>query len=87
MCYSEMVNSEALIRNNMAAQALSLTCKEDRPLAMQVFGARVESMQKAAEILCSEKEFDFFKDGIIHHEEKAKQAAIEEEKQVKIKIE
>ena len=52
LCYSEMVNSEALIRNNKAAQALSLSCKEDRPLAMQVFGARVESMKKAAEILC-----------------------------------
>ena len=59
LCYSEMVNSEALIRNNKAAQALSLSCKEDRPLAMQVFGARVESMKKAAEILCKEHEFDF----------------------------
>ncbi len=59
LCYSEMVNSEALIRNNKAAQALSLSCKEDRPLAMQVFGARVESMKKAAETLCREHEFDF----------------------------
>lgn len=59
LCYSEMVNSEALIRNNKAAQALSLSCKKDRPLAMQVFGARIESMKKAAEILCREHEFDF----------------------------
>lgn len=59
LCYSEMVNSEALIRNNKAAQALSLSCEEDRPLAMQVFGARVQSMKKAAEILCREHKFDF----------------------------
>ncbi len=59
LCYSEMINSEALIRNNKAAQALSLSCTEDTPLAMQVFGARVESMKKAAEILCREHEFDF----------------------------
>jgi len=59
LCYSEMVNSEALIRNNLSAQRLAQTCKEDRPLAMQVFGARVESMKKAAELLIAEKEFDF----------------------------
>ncbi|MFA4855382.1 MAG: tRNA-dihydrouridine synthase family protein [archaeon] len=59
LCYSEMVNSEALIRNNLSAQRLAQTCKEDRPLTMQVFGARVESMKKAAELLIAEKEFDF----------------------------
>ncbi len=59
LCYSEMVNSEALIRNNKAARHLAQTCSEDRPLAMQVFGARVESMKKAAEILLREKQFDF----------------------------
>ena len=59
LCYSEMVNSEALIRNNLSAQRLAQTCKEDRPLSMQVFGARVESMKKAAELLIAEKEFDF----------------------------
>jgi nifR3 family TIM-barrel protein len=59
LCYSEMVNSEALIRNNKAAGHLAQTCLEDRPLAMQVFGARVESMKKAAEVLLREKQFDF----------------------------
>lgn len=59
LCYSEMVNSEALIRKNRAAARLAQTCPEDRPLAMQVFGARVESMRKAAEILLREKQFDF----------------------------
>jgi nifR3 family TIM-barrel protein len=59
LCYSEMINSEALIRNNLSVQRLAQTCREDRPLAMQVFGARVESMKKAAELLIAEKEFDF----------------------------
>jgi len=59
LCYSEMVNSEALVRNNLSVKRLAQTCSEDRPLAMQVFGARVESMKKAAELLIAEKEFDF----------------------------
>lgn len=59
LCYSEMINSEALIRNNLAAQRLAVSCKEDRPLGMQVFGARVESMCKAAEILVEKHDFDF----------------------------
>lgn len=59
LCYSELVNSEALIRNNKAAQRLALTSKDDRPLAMQVFGSRPESMKKAAEQLSETQEFDF----------------------------
>jgi len=59
LCYSEMINSEALIRNNLAARRLSQSCKEDRPLAMQVFGSRVESMKKAAELLLEQNSFDF----------------------------
>jgi nifR3 family TIM-barrel protein len=59
LCYSEMINSEAFIRNNLSAQRLAQTCSEDRPLAIQVFGARVESMKKAAEGLVAEKKFDF----------------------------
>jgi len=59
LCYSEMVNSEALIRNNSSAQRLAQTCSKDRPLAMQIFGARIESMVKAAKTLANEREFDF----------------------------
>lgn len=58
LCYSEMVNSEALIRNNLSAQRLTQTCPEDRPLAMQLFGARAQSMRKAAKLLVGEKSFD-----------------------------
>jgi len=59
LCYSEFINSEALIRNNLAAQRLSQTFSKDRPLAMQVFGARPESMAKAAELLLKAEKFDF----------------------------
>ncbi len=59
LCYSEMVNSEALIRNNKSAGRLAQTSAGDRPLAMQVFGARPESMRKAAQVLVAEKQFDF----------------------------
>lgn len=59
LCYSEMVNSEALIRNNLAARRLTQSCSADRPLAMQVFGSRVESMKKAAEMLLESNSFDF----------------------------
>lgn len=59
LCYSEMINSEALIRNNAAAKRLAVSCAEDRPLSMQVFGARAESMKKAAEILIEKGAFDF----------------------------
>ena len=59
LCYSEMINSEALIRNNAAAKRLAFSCAEDRPLSMQVFGARTESMRKAAEILIEKSAFDF----------------------------
>jgi len=59
LCYSELINSEALIRNNKSAQRLAQTSPKDRPLAMQVFGSRVESMKKAAELLSREQNFDF----------------------------
>jgi len=59
LCYSEMINSEALIRNNLSAQRLAKTNPKDRPLAMQVFGARVESMEKAAKLLIAKNCFDF----------------------------
>ena len=59
LCYSEMINSEALIRNNLAAKRLAQSCNGDRPLTMQVFGSRVDSMKKAAEQLLESKSFDF----------------------------
>ena len=59
LCYSEMGNSEALIRNNAAARRLTQSCPEDRPLSMQLFGSRLESMKKAAELVLEEQDFDF----------------------------
>ncbi len=59
LCFSEMVNSEALIRNNAAARRLTQSCPEDRPLSLQLFGARPESMKKAASLVLESRQFDF----------------------------
>jgi len=57
-CFSEMINSEALIRNNKSNWMLAETIEQDFPLAMQLFGARTESMRKAAELLIEKKRFE-----------------------------
>ncbi|MBN1940759.1 MAG: tRNA-dihydrouridine synthase family protein [Candidatus Diapherotrites archaeon] len=58
LCFSEMVNSEALIRNNKSNWLLTKTIPEDTPLGMQLFGARVESMRKAASLLIEKNRFE-----------------------------
>jgi len=58
LCFSEMINSEALIRDNKSNWQLAETIPEDSPLGLQLFGARTESMQKAAEILIEKKRFE-----------------------------
>ncbi len=58
LCFSEMINSEALIRNNQSNWRLAETIESDFPLGMQLFGARVESMKRAAELLIEKKRFE-----------------------------
>ncbi|MDD5163190.1 MAG: tRNA-dihydrouridine synthase family protein [Candidatus ainarchaeum sp.] len=58
LCFSEMINCEALIRNNKSNWCLAETIAEDFPLGMQLFGARIESMRKAAELLIEKKRFE-----------------------------
>lgn len=58
LCFSEMINSEALIRNNKPNWELANTLEEDAPLGIQLFGARVESMKKAAELLIEKQRFE-----------------------------
>ena len=50
LCFSEMINSEALIRDNKSNWRLAETNEEDFPLALQLFGARP---QRITEILQS----------------------------------
>ena len=58
LCFSEMINSEALIRNNAPNWRLAETSPEDVPLGLQLFGARPESMLKAAELLIEKQRFE-----------------------------
>ncbi|MBU4502577.1 MAG: tRNA-dihydrouridine synthase family protein [Nanoarchaeota archaeon] len=48
---TEMVNANAVCRNNKAALKLAATCEEERPVAIQLFGAKVEMMKNAASLL------------------------------------
>jgi len=45
--YTEMININALERNNKATEKLILSCKEDHPVAFQLFGLREEPIKAA----------------------------------------
>lgn len=60
LCFTEMVNAEAIARNNKSSIELAQSRKGDAPLGLQLFGARIESMKKAAERLVKQADFDFF---------------------------
>jgi len=47
--YTEMVNINALARNNKATEKLILTDKAEKPVAFQLFGLREEPIKKAIE--------------------------------------
>ncbi|MDP2908097.1 MAG: tRNA dihydrouridine synthase DusB [Nanoarchaeota archaeon] len=48
---TEMVNANAVCRNNKAMLKITATSPEERPVAIQIFGAKVEMMKKAAFLL------------------------------------
>ncbi|MCF3648922.1 tRNA dihydrouridine synthase DusB [Synoicihabitans lomoniglobus] len=50
---TDLVNARSLIEGNRTALKLCATCAEDRPLAIQLFGAVPEEMRDAA-IICAE---------------------------------
>ena len=54
---SEMISAEGVVRSGARSLALAETCPEERPFAVQIFGARPEAMAEAARIL-SEKPID-----------------------------
>lgn len=60
LCFTEMINAEAIARNNKASFRLAQSGPGDSPLGLQLFGAKVESMQKAAKTLVESEKFDFF---------------------------
>jgi tRNA-dihydrouridine synthase B len=55
-----MINAEAIVRDNKYALRFAQSCAKDRPLGVQLFGAKPSSMREAARILCRQPEFDFF---------------------------
>ena len=48
---TEMVNANAVCRNNKAMLKITATSPEEKPVAIQIFGAKVEMMKKAASLL------------------------------------
>lgn len=51
LVYTEMVSAEALHYRNERTFEMTKIGKEEHPLAMQIFGSRIESMVEAAEFL------------------------------------
>jgi tRNA-dihydrouridine synthase B len=48
---TEMISAEGLIRNRKKSERFLRTCPEERPLAVQIFGPRPETMAEAARIV------------------------------------
>lgn len=53
---TEMVNANPVCRNNKAMLKITATSQEERPVAIQIFGAKVEMMKKAAFLLKNKAE-------------------------------
>ncbi len=51
LVYSEMINANAIVRNNKATLNLTQTCKQEKPIAMQLFGTKIDVIKKAVKIL------------------------------------
>lgn len=48
---TDMVNANAVCKNNKAGLKIAATCEEEKPVAIQIFGAKVELIAKSASIL------------------------------------
>ena len=53
LVYSEMVSAKALLYGDEKTKLLLKTCKEERPLAVQIFGSDVEAIGFAAKYVLS----------------------------------
>ena len=51
LVYTEMVSAKALLYGDEKTKLLLKTCKEERPLAVQIFGSDVKSFVEAAKIV------------------------------------
>ncbi|MFH0927850.1 MAG: tRNA dihydrouridine synthase DusB [bacterium] len=50
--FREMVSAEALVRSNSKTEKMAEFVEFERPIVLQIFGAKPETMAKAARILC-----------------------------------
>jgi tRNA-dihydrouridine synthase B len=48
---TEMISAEGLVRNRKATEGLMRSCPEERPLAVQIFGAQSQSLAGAARVV------------------------------------
>ena len=55
--YSEMVNANALARNNKATQVMTNCDKEEHPFGIQLFGTKLDNITKAALFIQDKCEF------------------------------
>lgn len=49
LVYTEMINLNALVRNNKATEKMCLVSKEEKPISIQLFGSREEIIKKSIE--------------------------------------
>lgn len=62
LVFTEMVNANAVSRGNKASLRLAETCKAEKPVGVQLFGARLDAIKKSAEMLkdrCDIIDFNF----------------------------
>lgn len=51
LVYSERINANAIVRGNKSAMKAMEMCEAERPIAMQIFGGKIDVMAKAAKML------------------------------------
>ncbi len=51
LVYTEMLNVDALVRNNKSTLKLGKVCAEESPVAVQLFGTKLDNIKKAASMV------------------------------------
>lgn len=58
LVYSEMVSADSIIRSNKAALHLLESCKQEKPVSVQIFGHDADTLAKAARYIEKDHDFD-----------------------------
>lgn len=59
LCFTEMANAEAIKRNNKATFRLIEIAEQEKPVGIQVFGAKPTVCAEAVKIVCENSKADF----------------------------